>query len=267
MASDPQRVERLCVAGSFCLFDKKLRSSGNSSIVWGLLNLVIGVALIAGKSNWGAVSLLFGLALVAAGIYERTVRDPQVIIISAATMAVLALWDFTLIGMAAMGKVHLIAGGRTLFWAIAQAWGAYATWKTYSTYKTLLEKSDPLTVQQVRIYVDELKKSKPEQSVDLIQFEVNAGFAQGTKRYRLKPVEDLYLAVRYKSQLGSLQLEEVNFVPRSEVTLSAEGEKWMSKKIKASVQLGPLKLDKVTITPAMAARINPTARAISIGHT
>jgi hypothetical protein len=90
---------------------------------------------------------------------------------------------------------------------------------------------------------------------------------QGTKRYRLKPVEDLYLAVRYKAQLGSLLLEEVNFVPRSQVTLTAEGEKWMSKKLKASVQLGPLKLDKVTITPDMAARMDPTARAISVGHT
>lgn len=92
MASDPQRVERLSMAGSFCLFDKKLRSSGNSSIVWGLLNLLIGAALVAGKNNWGAVSLLFGLALVAAGIYERTVRDPQVIVISAATIYLPLRW-------------------------------------------------------------------------------------------------------------------------------------------------------------------------------
>jgi len=259
MATDPQRVERLSLAGSFCLFDKKLRSSGNSSIIWGVLNLVIGGALIAAQNNWGAVGVFLGLALVAAGLYERTVRDPKVIIISAATLAVLAVWDFALIGLAAMGKVHLIAGGRTLFWAVAQAWGAYVTWKTYSTYKMLLEKSDPTMVQQVRLYVDELKDSKPEQSLDLIQFEVNGGFAQGTKRYRLKPVEDLYLAVRYKAQLGSLLLEEVNFVPRSQVLLTAEGEKWMSKKLKASVQLGPLKLAKVTITPEMAARMDPTA--------
>jgi hypothetical protein len=73
--------------------------------------------------------------------------------------------------------------------------------------------------------------------------------------------------VRYKSQLGSLQLEEVGFVPRSEVTLTLEGEKWMSKKIKASVQLGPLKLDKVSITPDMALRINPAARLIALGTT
>lgn len=42
MASDPRRVEQLALAGSFCLFDKKLRSSGNASIVWGVLNLLIG---------------------------------------------------------------------------------------------------------------------------------------------------------------------------------------------------------------------------------
>jgi hypothetical protein len=84
---------------------------------------------------------------------------------------------------------------------------------------------------------------------------------------RLKPVEDLYLTARYKTQLGSMRLEEVCFVPRGEVLLTAEGEKWMSKKIKAAVQLGPLRLDKVTITPEMACRINPAARAVSLGKS
>jgi hypothetical protein len=267
MASDPQRLERLTLAGSFCLFDRRLRSSGNSSIVWGLLNLLIGAAVAATNNIWGAVSVVLGLGLIAAGVYERKVRDPKVIVISAATLAGLALWNFTLIGLAAMGKVQLALGGRTFYWAIAQAWGAYATWKTYSVYKTLREKSDPLTVQQVREHIDDLNKAKPEQSVDLIQFEVNAGFVQGTKRYRLKPIEDLYLVARYRTQFGSSNLEEVSFVPRSEVTIAPEGEKWMSKKIKASVQLGALKLDKVTITPDMASRISPTARLISLGTT
>jgi len=166
-----------------------------------------------------------------------------------------------------MGKVQLALGGRTLYWAIGQALGAYVTWKTYSTYKMLQEKSDPLTVQQVREYIDELKKAKPEQSVDIVEFEVNAGFVQGTKRYRLKPIDDLYLAAGYKAQLGSLQLEEVNFVPRSEVMLTLEGEKWMSKKVKAILQLGPLKLDKVSITPDMASRINPAVQLTSLGAT
>ena len=255
------------MAGSFCLFDKKLRSSGDSSIVWGALNLLIGAAALAGHNVWGAVSLLLGLALVVAGVYERKVRDPKVIIISAATLAGLALWDLMLVGLAAMGKVHLALGGRTLFWAIAQAYGAYATWRTYSTYKMLQEKSDPLTVGQVREYIDELKKAKPEQSVDLVQFDVNSGFVQGTKQYRLKPVEDLYLAARYKPQFGSLQLEEIGFVPRNEVMLTLGQEKWMSKKIKATIQLGPLRLDRVTITPEMASRISPGARLMSFGTT
>ena len=189
MASDPERVKQLGLAGSFCLFDRKLRSSGNASIVWGLLNLLIGAGSVAANNSWGAVSLLLGLALIVAGIYERTVRDPKVIILSAATLAGLALWNFALVGLAALGKVQLLLGGRTLFWAIAQGSGAYVTWKTYSTYKMLREQSDPLTVQDVRASMDELKKAKPGQSVDLIEFDVNAGFVQGTKRYRLKPIE------------------------------------------------------------------------------
>jgi len=267
MANDPERLKKLQVAASFCLFDRKLRSSGNSSIIWGLLNALIGAGILAGNDIWGAVSLLLGIGLIVAGIYEKKVRDPNVIIISAATLAVLALWNFALIAWAAMGKVELALGGRTLFWAIAQAAGAYSTWKNYSTYKMLRENSDAITVEQVHGFIDELKKVKPEQSIDLIEFEANAGFVQGKKRYRLKPVEDLYLAARYKAQLGSLQLEEVTFVPRNQVSLSAEGEKWMSKKMNATVQLGAVRLEKVSITPEMAARINPAARAISMGSS
>jgi|ERR1022692_404753 hypothetical protein len=111
MASDPQRVEQLTMAASFCLFDKKLRSSGKGSIVWGTLNLLLGGLVVAAHSNWGWVSLFLGLALIVAGLYERKVRDPKVIVISAATLAGLALWNFTLIGLAAMGKIHLAPRG------------------------------------------------------------------------------------------------------------------------------------------------------------
>lgn len=266
MAADPQRLEQLNVAGAFCLFDNKLRSSGKGSIIWGALNLLIGGVLVARNEDLGFVSVVLGLALIIAGIYERRVRDPKVIIVSAVTLAVLAIWNFTLIGLAAMGRVELALGGRTLFWAIAQTFGAYATWKTYSTYKMLLEKADPLTLQQVREYIEELNRAKAER-LDLIQFEVNAGFTEGTKRYRLKPMENLYLVARYKSQLGSLKLEDVSFAPRSDVTVIVEGEKWMSKKMKATVQLGSQKLDKVSITPDMVSRINPATNLASFSTT
>ena len=78
----------------------------------------------------------------------------------------------------------------------------------------LHEKSDPLMVGQIRGYIDELKKVKPDQSIDLIEFEANAGFLEASRRYRLKPIDDLYFLVKYKSELGSLSLEEVDFVPR-----------------------------------------------------
>jgi hypothetical protein len=124
-----------------------------------------------------------------------------------------------------------------------------------------------LTVQQVREAISDLDRAKPEQSIDLIQFDANAGFVEGTRRYRLKPIEDLYLVARYKKQFRSLRLEGLDFVPRAAVTLSLEGEKWMSKKIKASVQLGELRVDKVSITPDMASRINPAARLVPLGTT
>ena len=265
MASDQERINRLSVAAAFCFFDQKLSSSGNASIVWGVLNALIGVLILSADNKWGYVSLLAGLAMIAAGTYEKKVRDPQVIIISAATLGGLALWEFALVGLAAVGRVHLALGGRTIYWGVAQAWGSYSTWKTYQTYRVLRETSDPATVEQVRGYIDELKKAKPDESLDLIEFEMNAGFVEGRRVYRLKPTEDLYLIAQYKAQFRSLRLQQVSFISRNEVLLTPQGEKWMSKKIKATVQLGSLTLQKVSITPEMAMRINPAARAIASG--
>lgn len=267
MSYDSERIKKLALAAAFCLFDRKLRSSGNSSIIWGLLNLAIGGLAFSLHNNWGAVSVILGIALVAAGIYERSVRDPKVIIVSAATLGALALWNLCLIGIAAMGKGELALGGRTVYWAIAQAWGAFATWKTYSVYKGLRDGSDPLVVEQVRGNIEELNKAKPEQSPDLIEFDVDAGFVQGTKRFRLKPMDDLYLVADYKVQLRQMHLQEVSFVSRNEVTLTPEGGKRMSKKMRASVQLGPVLLKKVSITSNMAARINPAAALIALAAT
>jgi hypothetical protein len=189
------------------------------------------------------------------------VCDPKVIIVLAVTLGVLALWNFTLIGLAAIGGLKLTLGGKTLYWAIAQAWGAFATWKTYSVYKELRDGTDPQLAEQVRDYINDLKKSKPDQSLELIEFDVNAGFVRGTERYRLKPVEDLYVTAQYRVQLGRMQLQNVAFVPRNEVTITPEGTKWMSKKMKASLRLGPVTLPKVTITPDMAVRIDPSLTA------
>jgi hypothetical protein len=265
MASDPQRMHRLGLGAEFCMFDKKLRSSGNASIIWGILNLLLGGLLVVANDYWGGVSLLLGIGLIAAGFYQRTVRHAEVIIISAATLAVLALWNFTLLILSVMGKVELTLGGRTFYWAIAQAWGAIATWKTYSSYESLLQESDPTTVEQVRGYVSELKKAKPQQTLDLIEFAANAGFLEGTHRYRLKPFDDLYLIARYKLQFRSAKLEEISFIPRSEVTLIPVSGDWSDNKIRASIQLGPRKVKSVTITPDMALRINPSARANVVG--
>jgi hypothetical protein len=75
----------------------------------------------------------------------------------------------------------------------------------------------------------------------------------------------MYVVARYRAQLGSLRLEEVSFISRDDVKLNLEGKKWTGKKIRAHVELGPLRLEKVNITPEMAARLDPSAAAISLG--
>jgi hypothetical protein len=122
-------------------------------------------------------------------------------------------------------------------------------------------------VEQVHTYISEISQAKAEQTLDLIEFDASAGFVQGTRRYRLKPIEDLYMIAEYKVQLGRRHIQAASFVPRNEVTLIPEGSKWMSKKIKATVQLGSVTLNKVTIAPEMATRIDPAAQLIALGST
>jgi hypothetical protein len=215
-----------------------------------------GIVLALHHSWLGAVLVLFGFALIVEGIYQRSAGDPEVIRVSAATLAAMALWNFGLLGFG--------GGVEALLWAIAQCVGAYTTWADYSTYKTLREQSDSVTVEEVRGYVNELRQAKPDQTIDLIEFDVHPSLAgrlaECTARYRLKPFEDLYLMTRYKVQVGPLELEEISFVPRAQVTVASEGEKGMSHKIKTSVQLGQTKLENVAITPEMVKRLRPAAR-------
>ena len=49
------------------------------------------------------------------------------------------------------------------------------------------------------------------------------------------------------------------------MTLIPVSGDWSDKKIRASIQLGPRKVKSVTITPDMALRINPSARANVVG--
>jgi hypothetical protein len=133
MTTDPQRIKRLEVASAFCLFDKKLRSSGNGSIVWGVLNLAIGGALLTANDRWGTVSVVLGLALVAAGIYERTVRDPKVIIFGTDSRTSSELrFDRPY----AMGKVVPALEGE-LFLGDRASLGRRGHLETYSVYKAL----------------------------------------------------------------------------------------------------------------------------------
>jgi hypothetical protein len=58
MATTSARLKQLQTAGALCVFDKKLRSSGTSSIVWGAINLLIGAVAISRNTPWGSVSLM-----------------------------------------------------------------------------------------------------------------------------------------------------------------------------------------------------------------
>jgi len=136
-ANSPERRKRLQIAGAFCVFDKKLRSRGTSSILWG------------------------------------TVRDPKVILISAGTLAVLALWNLALIVLAAIGKTGLALWKQNSLLGNCPGRSSARYVEDLQPVQSSARRVGPLTVEQVRDTWKSSKKAKPKGSVHMIEFDVN----------------------------------------------------------------------------------------------
>jgi hypothetical protein len=253
------RFRALNRAAEFTTFDKSLTSSGRSSIFWGAINLVLAAVLLSSGNRFGVVDAALGTLLVASGIYEMKVRDARVIKISALTLAFLAVWNLGGIALAFATNSRVVFGAHSIWWGIAQAYGAVNTWRSYSAYEALKREADEYLCGRIRESAEHLRSCAPKQTVDVVEFKLTAGFGENEKWVRMMPFEDAVLVGEYTSTFNRLKLLGLGCTSADVVQVEPVGEKWMSKKLKARIRLGDRVIDKAEIDPEMLSRLEALA--------
>jgi hypothetical protein len=154
--------------------------------------------------------------------------------------------------------------GRGIWYGLIQGYGAWKTYKSYGVYADLVKQANPLVVEEVKRYLDELKAADPKQSMDVLEFD-SSDFSKGTRNWRAKFIGDLVLFVQSnKSTFGmGKRAEQVLWSPRDTIRIEALGEKWLGKKQKVKIYTGPsVFIEKAEITPEMLAKFESLARGI-----
>ena len=246
-----ERFERLNVAAALRGFDQALVRDAKVTIGWGLFAMIIGAIFLAtGRFGW--INLIFGLALVTQGIYEMKVREPRVIIVAAATLGLLAIWNMA--SLVAAAFLHTRLGGHPIA-GILQAVGAWTTYGSYSLYAALLAKSDPGTKQELVALMEHIKTVDPCLAHDVAQFEVR-NFIDPLQVWRIKSFDGLLLFVKSEEVLGVTKFATECFLAQKQnVRLEIIGEKMFGERQKAVIYAGAHELKNVVITPGMAQKL------------
>ena len=245
------RIEKLNVAASLHQFDKALNRSAWSSLGWGAFSVLIGAFLFSRNSRFGWVNLAAGGLLIVAGLYEKSVREPKVIKVSAATLGLLGLWN--LAGFVLAMMAHSRVAGHPLI-AVVQLIGAWNTYASYSTYAALLAASDPAANMEFKAMLDQLQTADPATAPDMVEF-TSHKFGKNDVRWRARRVDDVLLFRGNEVVLGRNNSKvECFFVPRQQVKLDITGEKLLGRGQKATVTAGNVQF-KTTIASAMAQKL------------
>jgi hypothetical protein len=87
MPTADERLEKLNMATTLCVFEKGQQSSAKSSLWWGVICIGIGLVLLRVGSELGAaIDFGFGALLVGTGLYQQKVRSPRAVQVSAAML-------------------------------------------------------------------------------------------------------------------------------------------------------------------------------------
>lgn len=245
------RLDKLNVAAALHGFDKALNRSAWGSIGWGAFSALIGAFLVYSTNPFGWVNVVVGLLLIGVGLYEKRVREPRVIKVSAATLGLLGLWNLANFIMAAMASSGVVGHP----WiGVLQLLGAWNTYKSYSTYAALLAASDPGTNAEFKALLAQLNTADPASAPDVAEFTASQ-FGKNDVRWRVRSCDGLMLFLGNEVMFGRKKSQSTCFfVPRQQVKLEILGEKMFGSKQKVVVTAGDAQL-KATIAPDMAQKL------------
>lgn len=245
------RLEKLNVAAALHGFDKALNRSAWGSLGWGMFSALVGLVLVYRANRLGWVNVVVGLLLMVEGLYEKQVREPRVIKVSAATLGLLGIWNLGSFVLAMMANSRV--AGHPLV-GVMQLLGAWTTYSSYATYAALLAASDPGSNAEFEAMLRQMSTADPASAPDMVEFTASK-FGKNDVRWRVRSVDALMLFLGNEVVLGRKKSQPTCFfVPRQQVKLEIQGEKMFGSKQKVLVTAGDQQW-KGTMAPGMPQKL------------
>ncbi|HEY7427225.1 MAG TPA: hypothetical protein VH682_23525 [Gemmataceae bacterium] len=205
----------------------RLRTLARGSIVWGLINLAIGVVALQNHPI-NLVLVLIGLFLLLEGVWFSIRPSALGVLVDALVLLLIGLWDVFIVAL------DVLAGGvpRIHWMILGLIFLGIATYrlKTYPHIDQLFR--EPFAdedLQQVEELVHYITTSNPRQVHDLITFRTRADLRQERHwRAYLGPHYALFLDMVWKKALVA---------GRADVSIEERGKVLLSPMLKVSIRI------------------------------
>lgn len=218
-------LEKLKIAATYLSLQTGLKRAAWGSVAWGVLALVAGY-FIKSRTLLDYVWIAVGLLLLLEGfwILHSAAADPRAILVQAAALLILGLWDTVGIYFEAKSGKPIILGGQIILAGIVQLISAYSTFRSFPGYNKLYPYLEPAYVCQLEADTEGVWKRKVGPGSDTIEFKAKS------KIYKAKLLSDFVVILTDKGRSFAV-------AGRPDITLEELGQKMLSSRIKANITL------------------------------
>jgi hypothetical protein len=245
LPDDIEDLHRIAEHHTAC---RALRRMGWTSIVFGLINLAIGVCFTLYASPINLLLVLLSLLLLGAGILCLTLPGAEGAIVTGIAWVLIGLWTIF------VGAFNLLALGRPDVWwtafGVLMIVGAVQAFRKYSRYSTALRQKVPKEhVERMNNLVKTILNARFDHDEDIIGFQMPTAPFQdfqffGSSRQR----QWRCLLGRDVAVFVDRRTKEVLVADKANVSIAPYGKAFLSSKIKANVKFKD-KNWEVTMSP------------------
>jgi hypothetical protein len=196
-----------------------LKRMGWGSLIWGLLNIVLGTIYTVENGPINAILVLIGLLLVASGLWCLVVRSAAGVITNGIALMLIGLWNLV------VTVLNLVLGGPPTFWwaAIGVAMIASAVWgfRQYARFSQgLRHGATSGELAMLDAFAKRVLKADGEHDDNIIGFQVTSYGQQAKWRGRLMRGMAVFVQ-RVTQELLVASSKDVSINPHGQVLLSS----------------------------------------------
>jgi hypothetical protein len=223
----PDDVEELHLIAEYHTACRALRTMGWGGIVFGLINIGLGIAFVVSLHPINAVLALIGLFLLLSGVWCLVLPGAEGVITNGIALILVGVWNII------VTVLNLAAGANPqVWWAVFGVFLIAAAVQCFQKYARFAEALRHGVSQQEKAMMDGLVKAilkaNAKEDEDIITFQVRT-FAQ-QKEWRGQLRQDVAVFVEKMSK-------EVLVAPRAGVRITPHGKALLGKSLKATVKI------------------------------